>query len=284
MSTFIEIIVQGMGIGALYLLGALGLSIVYGVMGVVNLAHGEFMMLGAYAVVVLAPTLTYFGAAVAATVLLVLVGLFVQGSLVRFVVGNPVASMLATAGLAIALRQAITIIFGPNLKYVGMPLEGSTTLPFGVELVHWRALLILAAAAVAIGVATLIARSGFGLKMRAVIANPEIAQSLGLRASRVNLATFAIGAGIAGLAGALIAPLTTVSPNMGLTFLVGSFLVVILAGLGSIRATVAWSVAVGVGTAAVAIPFNSIIGQIAVWSVALLIVAFRRDALVAARV
>lgn len=284
MSTFVEIIVQGLGIAALYLLGALGLSIVYGVMGVVNLAHGEFMMLGAYGVVLLSGTLTYWGAAAAATLILVLIGLILEGSVIRFVVGKPVASMLATAGLAIALRQAVTIGFGPNLKYVGLPLEGSTSLPFGVQLAHWRALLILAAAAVALGVALLIARSNFGLKMRAVIANPEIAQGLGLRSSRVNLITFAIGAGIAGLAGALISPLTTVSPNMGLSFLVGSFLVVILAGLGRIRPTVAWSVAVGVGTAAVAIPFNSIIAQIAVWSAALAIVAFRRDALVAARV
>ncbi len=117
-----------------------------------------------------------------------------------------------------------------------------------------------------------------------MIADPDVAQGLGLRSGRVNLITFAIGAGIAGLAGALIAPLTTVSPNMGLTFLVGSFLVVILAGLGRIRPTVAWSLAVGLGTAAVAIPFNSIIAQIAVWSAALGIVALRRDALVAARV
>lgn len=284
MSTLVDILAQGVGIGALYLLGALGLSIVYGVMGVVNLAHGEFMMLGAYIVVALGGALGYWGAALLAPFVLAAISLIVEGSLIRFVVGKPAPSMLATAGLSIALRQATILIFGTNLKYVGLPIAGAVALPFGSEIPGWRLLLIVAAPLVAVGVALLIARSDFGLKMRAVIMNPDIAQNMGLRASRVNRATFAMGAGIAGLAGALIAPLTTVSPGMGLSFLVGSFLVVILAGLGSIAATVAWSVVVGIGTAAVAISYNDTLAQVVVWAVALCIVAVRRDTLVAARV
>jgi len=127
-------------------------------------------------------------------------------------------------------------------------------------------------------------RTKFGLQMRAVIANPRAAASLGVRATHVNRWTFALGCGLAGLAGALVAPLRTVFPGMGLPYLVGAFLVVVLAGLGNIRSTVVWSVAIGVGFAAIAVPVGDTTANVLIWCAALVIVAARRTTISVARV
>jgi urea transport system permease protein len=284
MSTFIEIVAQGLAVGAIFLLGALGLTIIFGVMGVINLAHGEFVMLGAYVMVFLAATLSPWGAIIAAFFMVAALGFIVDLGLIRFLYHKPVASMLGTWGLAMAIRQSVILIFGTDLRYVGLPIVGSFSLGFGVRFSEWRAVLIGAAILVALAVGLVITRTPFGLRMRAVIENPEMAASLGLRVERVNRMAFAFGAGLAGLAGALVAPLRTIFPAMGLPFLVGAFLVVILAGLGNIRATIVWSAVIGIATTAVSIPINDIIGQIAVWSAALVVIALRRQAVVAARV
>jgi urea transport system permease protein len=284
MDTLVQILAQGLAIGAVFLLGALGLMIIYGVMGVINLAHGDFVMLGAYTMALLAGSITPLGGIVAAFVVVAALGVLFDLVLVRFLYHKPVASMLGTWGLGMVIRQVVILVLGPNLKYVGVPIGGTLALGFGVEYSAWRAVLVVASALLAAAVALLMLRTPFGLKMRAVIANPAVAQSMGLRVERVNRWAFAFGCGLAGLAGALVAPVATVFPNMGLRYLVGAFLVVILCGLGSIRAAVGWSVAIGIGTAAIAIPFNDILGQIVVWTVALCIIAARRQTISVARV
>jgi branched-subunit amino acid ABC-type transport system permease component len=148
----------------------------------------------------------------------------------------------------------------------------------------WQITLIGCAAGVAAAVGLVMLRSRFGLQLRAVVANSESAEVLGIKTANVNRWAFALGCGVAGVAGALLAPLRTVFPGMGLPYLVAAFLVVILAGLGNIRQTVIWSVVVGLGTAAVAVPANDILSQIVVWSAALAIIATRRKAVVVARV
>ena len=284
MSTVIDIVTLGIAVGSTYLLGALGLTIIYGVMGVVNLAHGEFIMLGAYAAALLAGTISPWLAMIVAVVILGIIGYVVDFGLVRFLYHKPVASMLGTWGLGMVIRQGVILVFGAELRYVAVPVAGSFSIGFGVTYSVWRALLVAASVAIALIVALIIAKSSFGLKMRAVIANPEIAESLGLRVERVNRWAFALGIALAGAAGALISPLRTVFPGMGLPFLVGAFLVVILAGLGNVKSTVIWSMIIGIATTAVSIPVNDIIGQIAVWSAALIIIAFRRESLTVARV
>lgn len=284
MDQVLDILVLGIAVGSTYLLGALGLTIIYGVMGVVNLAHGEFIMLGAYVVVLLSGTISSWLAMIAAVVILGIMGYVIDFGLIRFLYHKPVASMLGTWGLGMVLRQGTILLFGPELKYVAVPIAGSFSIAFGVTYSFWRAFLVGASVATAIVVALIITKSSFGLKMRAVIGNPDIAASLGLRVERVNRLAFALGIALAGAAGALISPLRTVFPGMGLPFLVGAFLVVILAGLGNVRATVVWSMLIGIATTAVAIPVNDIAGQIAVWSAALIVIAFRRESLTVARV
>jgi len=284
MKTFLDIVTLGIAVGSTFLLGALGLTIIYGVMGVVNLAHGEFIMLGAYVAALLAGIISPWLAMIAAVVVLGMVGYVVDFGLIRFLYHKPVASMLGTWGLGMVIRQGVILIFGAELRYVGVPIAGSFSIGFGVTYSFWRAFLVAASVTTALLVYLIITRSSFGLKMRAVIGNPEIAESLGLRVERVNRWAFALGIALAGSAGALISPLRTVFPGMGLPFLVGAFLVVILAGLGNVRATVVWSMIIGIATTAVSIPVNDIVGQIAVWSAALIIIAFRRQSLTVARV
>ncbi len=284
METLINIAAQGASLGGIYLLGALGLTIIYGVMGVVNLAHGELIMLGSYVAALTASMVSFPGAVVLAFISVAAFGVFLDAVLIRFFYHKPVASMLGTWGLAIVLRQAVTFLFGPELRYVALPLAGSFALGFGAEMSWWRLVLFASGVLVAGVVGFILVRTRFGLQMRAVTVNADAAESLGIRARSVNRWTFALGCGLAGIAGALVAPLRTVFPGMGLPYLVGAFLVVILAGLGNVRSTIIWSMVIGFGFSAVAVTRNEITATITVWVVALLVVALRRTSIVVSRV
>ena len=280
----VQIIAQGLSVGAVLALTALGLTIIYGVMGVVNLAHGEFVMLGAYGMVLLSGPLGPWLAIAVTPVAVAVVGLAVDRSLIRWLYHDPVKSMLGTFGLAIVMRQLIQIVEGPELRYVGLPVSGAVPLGFGQEFAAWRVVLIGFAVVTSLAVAAWMGRSGSGLKLRTTAADSEMAAALGMNVGKVNAMAFALGTGLAGLAGALVAPLESVYPNMGVSYLVGAFLVVILAGLRSVRRALAWALAVGLITAAIAVPFNDVLAQVVVWAVALLIVASRRQTVAVARV
>jgi urea transport system permease protein len=282
--TFVDIIAQGLGVGAIYLLGALGLTIIYGVMGVINLAQGEFIMIGSYVMALVAGPLSPWAAIVLAPLIVGAIGFCADAALIRFLYHKPVASMLATWGLALVIRQTVTILFGSELRYAVLPLAGSFSVGYGATFSNWRAFLIGAAGLAAAAVAFVIRRTTFGLKMRAVIVDPDTAQTLGLRVAWVNRWSFTLGCALAGLAGVLVAPLRTVFPGMGTPYLVGGFLVVILAGLGNVRATVLWSLAIGIATSAVTIPINDIVAQLTIWGAALAIIASRRTSIAVVRV
>jgi urea transport system permease protein len=283
-SVLVQVVCQGLSVGAVLALSALGLTIVYGVMGVVNLAHGELMMLGAYTMVLLSPLVGPWAAIALAPLVVGAIGLLLDRSLIRWLYHDPVKSMLGTFGLAIVLRQLVLIVEGPQLRYVGLPVTGAVSLGFGEQFPLWRVVIVVLAVATTVAVALWLMRSATGLKVRTTTVDAQIAESLAINVPRVNATAFALGAGLAGLAGALVAPLGSVYPNMGVTYLVGAFLVVILAGLGSVRNALAWACAVGLLTAAVAVPADDVLAQVAVWAAALTIVALRRQTLVASRV
>lgn len=284
MATFVQILAQGLAVGAVLLLSALGLAVIYGVMGVVNLAHGEFVMLGAYVMVLLAPLVSPWVAIALAPLIVGAIGLLCDRTLIRWLYHEPVKSMLGTFGLALVIRQLVLMVEGPELRYVGLPLEGSVSIGFGEVFPAWRIALICFAALTTLIVALWLTRSDSGLRVRTATIDSDIAQTLGIDISWVNAATFAAGTALAGLAGALIAPLNSVYPGMGTTYLVGAFLVVVLAGLGNLRGLAGWAVAVGLLTAAVAVPASDLLAQVVVWCAALAVVAMRRDSLVPARV
>lgn len=279
----VQVLGQGLSVGAVLALSALGLTVIYGVMGVVNLAHGEFVMLGAYSMAILSGPLGPW-VAIALTPLIVgAIGLVVDRSLIRWLYQNPVKSMLGTFGLGIVIRQLVLIAEGPGLRYVDLPIT-SSVLVLGEQLPVWRLVLIAFAAVTGIAVALWLSRSDAGLKVRIATVDADVAGALGTNVSRVNALAFALGTALAGLAGALVAPLNSVYPNMGVTYLVGAFLVVILAGLGSIRNALLWAAGVGVVTAAVAVPQDDVLAQVVVWTLALVIVALRRQTVVVSRV
>jgi urea transport system permease protein len=280
----IQIIAQGLGVGAILALSALGLTIIYGVMGVVNLAHGEFVMLGAYSMVLLSGPLGPWLAIVVTPLVVGAIGLLVDRSLIRWLYHDPVKSMLGTFGLAIVIRQLVQISAGPQLRYVGLPITSSISLGFAQQFPAWRVVVIVCAFATTAAVGLWLARSATGLKVRTTTVDSQMAAALGMNVGRVNAVAFALGTALAGLAGALIAPLNSVYPDMGVSYLVGAFLVVILAGLKSVRKALAWAAAVGLLTAAVAVPGNDVLAQVVVWAAALAIVATRRQTLTATRV
>jgi len=277
-------VAQGLSGGAVLLLSALGLTIIYGVMGVVNLAHGEFVMLGSYTMVLLSPSLTSWAAILAAPVLVGAVGLLADRILVRWLYQDPIASMLATFGLAMIVRQIVVIAEGPQLRYVPLPVTATITIGPLHGFPGWRAVLIVAAAAATAVVGVWLSRTSSGLKLRTATADRDMAAALGTDVSRVNAVAFAVGAALAGLAGALVAPLGSVHPHMGTAYLVGAFLVVILAGLASVRGAALWATGVGVATAVLATHLDDVIAQLVVWAAALVLVASRRQALVPDRV
>jgi branched-subunit amino acid ABC-type transport system permease component len=279
----VQVLGQGLSVGAVLALSALGLTVIYGVMGVVNLAHGEFVMLGAYSMVILSGPLGPWLAIAVSPLIVGAVGLLVDRTLVRRLYRDPVKSMLGTFGLAIVIRQLVLIVEGPGLRYVQLPITSSVDI-LGERLAVWRLMLIALAALTGIVVALWLSRSAGGLKVRTATADADMAGALGMNVSRINALAFALGTALAGLAGALVAPVNSVYPNMGVSYLVGAFLVVILAGLGSIRNALLWATGVGVVTAAVAVAEDDVLAQVVVWALALAIVATRRHTLVASRV
>ncbi|WOQ17466.1 ABC transporter permease subunit [Raineyella sp. W15-4] len=284
MSIVLQVLFQGLGIGSVLLLGALGLMIIYGVMGIVNLAHGEFVMVGAYASVVVSTVGMSWLSIPAAVLVAGALGLLVDVVVVRYFYNNPVASMLGTFGIGMVLQSVVLLVFGPNLQRSEQPITASVPIGFGQSFSVWRLVLIGVAVVTTIGLGLVLARTKYGLTVRLVTADRQVASTLGIRSKRTNRWTFALGCALAGFGGALAAPLANVSPTMGVTYLANSFLVVVLARLGDVRSTALWSAALGVGLAGVAAVSNDVVATIIIWVAALAIVAVRRTELSAVRV
>ena len=238
----------GLSIASILLLIALGLAIIYGTMGVINLAHGEFVMLGAYAVWFLQ---TYLGIGLLAGLVLVfiligLVGWVVEWSLIRHLYNRPLDTILATWGVGVILQQGVRLAAGAELRYVKMPDILTNPVTFlGYDESAYRIFIFVVAVALLIVTYVLVFRTEFGLQLRAVTQNRDIACCFGVNAGRIYSLTFAYGAGLAGLAGALVSPLKSVSPDMGTNYVVDAFLVVVAGGVQSLLGTVASSYLIG---------------------------------------
>lgn len=207
-----------------------GLLIVFGVMKIVNFAHGAFITLGAYAGLVairlglptaLAP-IAAFGAGLVA-------GAVIEAGIVRRLYQRKLDAILATWGLGIVIGQLITLAFGREVQFVSAPVSG-TTLLFGTHYSIYRLLLVGAALVLGAVFAGLLGGTRLGLSTRAVIMNEELAQGLGIDSTKVRLLTFGIGSGLAAIAGALITPLSSVDPNMGIPWLINAFMLVMVSG------------------------------------------------------
>jgi urea transport system permease protein len=229
----------------LLLLIGVGLAIIFGLMRVINFAHGEFLMLGAYAALVTTWGLGSFWPSLLAAPLVVgLLALIVERGLIRPLYQRPLETILATWGLAIVIRQGTEAIAGPDFRNVPNPIPGAITV-LGVEYPRYR-LAVIALTLAVISVLFLLQRTTrAGLVARAVILNPHLAGTLGINVKRVYQATFALGSALAGLAGAMLAPTVNVFPQMGPAFVVNAFLVVLVGGAGSVPGLVSASLLLG---------------------------------------
>jgi branched-subunit amino acid ABC-type transport system permease component len=210
-------------------LSAAGLVVIFGLMRVVNFAQGEFMMLGAYAAFWVVGFASFWPGVLLAMLLVGVGGALVEVVLVRRLYLRPLDTILATWGLALVIREAMRLTVGQGYRSVPPPVEGPVNV-LGTAFSAYRLILIGCAVGLLIVMWFVERRTSFGRLVRGVIENPELARGLGVNVDRVYMLSFAAGSALAGLAGALLAPLVTVSPSMGSDFLIGAFLTAIVAG------------------------------------------------------
>ncbi|MFL0713687.1 MAG: branched-chain amino acid ABC transporter permease [Microcella pacifica] len=263
---------------------ALGLLIIFGVMKVINMAHGEFFMLGAYTMVVTTSLgINPWLGIIIASALLAGFGMLVERLMIRPIYGRAdLSSLLVTFGLSIVLQQTVRLVFGPQPLTVPNPVEGTVDI-LGTAYPSYRLIAAAIALVVTIGLALLLFRSVFGIRLRATISNTEVASALGTNTGLVGNLTFGLGAGLAGLAGALMAPFVGVVSTMGLDQTVRSFLVVITGGLGSLGGTVGGGVLIGGGQSAMSVWFDGTIAQVAVLLLAMIVMLLRPRGLFAGK-
>ena len=281
----LEQVVNGLVLGGYYLLIALGLSLIFSVGGVVNLAHGAFYALGAYISLEIAQRLG-FGAAVALSpVAVALLGiLFERFILRRFAAADPILSLLVTFGLALVAEQAIRMIWGAAPLPASMPqaLKGSVVLG-DFLFSKYRLLLLAIVAAVLSGIWVLLHRTSFGRVVRAGIQRPDMVAALGIRLEPYMMSIVALGVGMAGLAGALFAPIALVHPAMGAEIIAVAFVVVVIGGLGSFWGVVLAALLVGV-VRGVTIFFAPAAGEASMYVLMFLVLMFRPRGLLGERI
>jgi len=247
----------GISLGSVLLLAAIGLAITFGVMGIINMAHGEMVMLGAYttylvqeAIRTKAPALFPWSLAISipcAFLVAGLVGVLIERFIIRFLYGRPLETLLATFGVSLVLQQAVRSLFGPTNREVGAPAFMSGAFDFyGLSVTWGRMWIILFSLAVFLGLLFVLRKTSFGLKTRAVTQNRRMAAAMGIRTPYVDALTFGLGSGIAGIAGVALSQIDNVSPNLGQGYIIDSFLVVVFGGVGNLWGTLVAALTLGV--------------------------------------
>lgn len=243
-----ETLFFGLSLGSVLLLAAIGLAITFGVMGVINMAHGELMMLGAYTTYVVQLLMpdyidaSLFVAVPAAFLVAGLVGIAIERGVIRFLYGRPLETLLATFGVSLVLQQLVRSIFSPLNRSVETPswMSGSIEINSALSLTLNRLYIIVFALLVFAALLLLLKKTVFGLQMRAVAQNRQMAQAMGIRSRWIDSLTFGLGSGIAGVAGVALSQLTNVGPNLGQAYIIDSFMVVVFGGVGNL-----WGMLVG---------------------------------------
>ncbi|MEZ5840041.1 MAG: urea ABC transporter permease subunit UrtB [Hyphomicrobiales bacterium] len=265
----------GLSLGSVLLLAAIGLAITFGVMGVINMAHGEMVMLGAYTTFVVqelirtnAPWLFDYSLFIALPLAFLVsgvVGMAIERGVLRFLYGRPLETLLATWGLSLIIQQAVRTVFGPTNREVGNPSWMSGAFDLGHLAITWNRLwIIVFALAVFAGLLAVMRRTAFGLEMRAVTQNRRMAGSMGIRTPWVDALTFALGSGIAGVAGVALSQIDNVSPNLGQGYIIDSFMVVVFGGVGNLWGTLVGAMTLGVVNKFVEPYAGAVLGKILV--------------------
>ena len=284
----------GLSLGSVLLLAAIGLAITFGVMGVINMAHGEMVMLGAYTTFVVQEVIRaynpgLFGYSVVIAVPLAFavsgtVGVLIERGIIKFLYGRPLETLLATWGLSLILQQAVRTAFGPTNRDVGSPSWMSGAFDVGqLNITYNRLWIICFSLAVFVGLLGLLRFTRFGLEMRAVTQNRPMAASMGIRTGRIDALAFGLGSGIAGIAGVALSQIDNVSPNLGQGYIIDSFMVVVFGGVGNLWGTLLGAFTLGIANKFLEPYAGAVLGKIAILVLIILFIQKRPRGLFALR-
>jgi len=291
----IQVMFQGVSLSSILLLMALGLAIIFGLMGVINMAHGELMALGAYATYVTqgwfqghAPG--YFGyyflvALPLSFVVAGAAGFVLERGVIRFLYGRPLETLLLTWGISLMIQQGLRLWFGAANVDVISPtwLSGGVPVMVGIQLPFNRLFIIGLATVAVAGMYFLLFRTDAGLRIRAVTQNRGMAACLGVRSRRVDALTFALGAGLAGIAGCALTQIGNVGPELGQNYIVDSFMVVVTGGVGKLLGTILAALGIGGLNKIIEPSFGAVFGKVAILVVVILFIQRRPSGLFAAK-
>jgi urea transport system permease protein len=282
-----EIFFQGLSLGSVLLLAAIGLAITFGVMGVINMAHGEMVMLGAYTTFIVqqivragAPELMEVSVLIAVPMAFLVsgaVGVGLERGVIRHLYGRPIETLLMTWGVSMILQQAVRVAFGSTNREVTSPswMSGTMEIASGVALTQNRVVIILFGLVVFALVVLITKKTWFGLQMRAVTQNRAMAAAMGIRTGRIDAMTFGLGSGIAGMAGVALAQIDNVSPNLGQGYIVDSFMVVVFGGVGNLLGLLLGSSILGVVNKFLEPFAGAVLGKIFVLVAIIVFIQFR---------
>nr|WP_249209675.1 urea ABC transporter permease subunit UrtB [Bradyrhizobium manausense] len=265
----------GLSLGSVLLLAAIGLAITFGVMGVINMAHGEMVMIGAYTTFVVQevirtryPALFDYSLLIAVPLAFLVagaIGVLIERSIIRFLYGRPLETLLATWGLSLVLQQAVRTMFGPTNREVGNPSWMSGAFDLGqITITYNRLWILVFTLAVFMILLAMLRYTALGLEMRAVTQNRRMAASMGIATSRVDALTFGLGSGIAGIAGVALSQIDNVSPNLGQSYIIDSFMVVVFGGVGNLWGTLVGAFTLGISNKFLEPVAGAVLGKIAI--------------------
>ena len=282
MDFFVSQFISGLSMTSILLMVALGLAIIYGTTGVINMAHGEFVMIGAYTSWFLQ---TKLGMGLIASIIPIfiitaLMGFLIERLIIRHLYNRLLDTILATWGIGVLLQQFIRLTVGSELQYLKIPNFMAESMDmFGQQVPIYRVFIFLFAIAIFVLAWFIIYRTKFGIQLRAVTQNKDIAGCFGINSGFVYSATFAFGTGIAALAGAFVAPLKSISPDMGTNYIIDAFMVVVLGGVESLIGTAASSFIIGESSSFLASFSNDTLAKALVLLIIILILRVKPEGL-----
>ncbi len=287
-------VTYGISLGSVLLLAAIGLAITFGVMGVINMAHGEMVMLGAYTTFVVQQAIrTHYPELFDASLFIAIplafavtgaVGIAVERGIIRWLYGRPLETLLATWGLSLVLQQTVRTIFGPTNREVGNPSWMSGAVELGnLTITANRLWIFVFSLVVFAALMLLLKRTSFGLEMRAVTQNRQMAGAMGIRTGRIDAMTFGLGSGVAGLAGVALSQIDNVSPNLGQGYIIDSFMVVVFGGVGNLWGTLTGAMTLGIINKFLEPYAGAVLGKIVVLVLVILFIQKRPRGLFAQR-
>ena len=250
----LTVLFNGLSLSSILLIAALGLAITFGLMGIINMAHGEFIMIGAYTTYVVQGLLMpamgdayYFVAIILSFCVAAIFGMLLEVIVIRRLYGRPTDSLLATWGVSLILQQLARSIFGaPNVNVIAPSFLGGSITLLGVDMSFKRLFIIALVLFCLLAVWAFLYHTNFGRKMRACIQNREMAQCLGIRSKKIDCLTFALGGGLAGIAGCALTLLGSIGPTLGQNYIVDTFMVVVLGGVGKLIGSIAGALIIGI--------------------------------------